>query len=208
MDTINNVSALTISTTEDGLFSLNDLHKMSGGEDKNSPRHFLRNKIIKELCAAIERQNGGIPPFRKTSGVKGGTFACKELVYAYAMWISPLFHLAVIKAFDEHQQLKSANVFAMVKSESKRELEQFKTEKEKEIAELKAKQTLPQLSTAQYSGYTFTVDSKNKKCKDIIDCYQELLSTMPEALSYIKNQIERMLCEIQTHQSVLDKLKK
>ena len=86
-----------------GLFSLNDLHKVSGGLTKHQPTNFLRNEETKALIAEIESENqiayhtvqGG-----NTKIVKQGTYVCKELVYRYAMWISAKFSLMVIRAFD------------------------------------------------------------------------------------------------------------
>ncbi|WP_150050066.1 KilA-N domain-containing protein [Methylomonas rhizoryzae] len=83
-----------------GRFSLNDLHKSAGGEKRHAPNEFLRliatQALIKELTgnsrfAAVESIKGGSCP---------GTYVVKELVYAYAMWISPAFHLQVIRAYD------------------------------------------------------------------------------------------------------------
>ncbi|MEZ5537594.1 MAG: KilA-N domain-containing protein [Thiolinea sp.] len=107
---------LTISSKEiresNGLYNLNDLHKAAGSEKKHEPYKFLRlvqtkeltEEIIKSTDACIlDDKNPTSGVLEKIKGVKGGTFACKELVYAYAMWISPKFHLAVIRAFDQLQ---------------------------------------------------------------------------------------------------------
>lgn len=99
---------LTISNTAirqdgEGRYSLNDLHKAAGGNAKHRPGQFMRlnttRALAKEIQCADQRSafhvvNGG--PLR-------GTYVCKELVYAYAMWISPAFSLKVIRAYDQMQ---------------------------------------------------------------------------------------------------------
>jgi KilA-N domain len=92
-----NIADTVITTDQDGRFCLNDLHKASGGEDRHVPGYWLENRQAAELIAELETT--GIPVVKKP-GRNGGTYACKELVYAYAMWISPKFHLQVIRTFD------------------------------------------------------------------------------------------------------------
>ncbi|MEP7731422.1 KilA-N domain-containing protein [Marinomonas primoryensis] len=90
--------------TLDGLYSLNDLHKAAGSERRHLPAQFLRNNQTQELIAEIENYaNSHSLVTKKTQGRSGGTWVCKELVYAYAMWISPKFNLQVIRAFDQAQ---------------------------------------------------------------------------------------------------------
>lgn len=90
----------TIRQDAEGRFCLNDCHKASGGENKNRPSIWADNSQTKALIAEIQAE-AGIPALASIKGGNAsGTYAVKELVYAYAMWISPAFHLTVIRAFD------------------------------------------------------------------------------------------------------------
>jgi hypothetical protein len=119
-------TALTIGTSEirqlDGLYSLNDFHKASGGELKNRPVEFMRLEQTQALISEIGKV--GIPTFKVIRGAHGGTYACKELVIAYAAWISAEFHLKVIRVFLDHvadaskmildaERMKTAIAFAL-----------------------------------------------------------------------------------------------
>lgn len=95
------ISVANVSVRQfDNLYSLNDLHKASGGQDKHSPRRWLQNKQTADLIAELEID--GIPSIQKKQGL--GTFVCKELVVHYGMWISPAFSLKVIRAFLDTQE--------------------------------------------------------------------------------------------------------
>ena len=85
----------------DNLYSLNDLHKISGADKKHQPANFMRIDQTKELIKEINSSSDMRSSYKTKNGV--GTFVCKELVYSYAMWISAKFSLMVIRAFDEMQ---------------------------------------------------------------------------------------------------------
>ena len=86
----------------DGLFSLNDLHKASGGEAKNKPSNFLRVEQTQSLIEEINQFSDLRSALKVVNGGDmRGTYACKELVIAYAAWISPAFHLRVLRVFLE-----------------------------------------------------------------------------------------------------------
>ncbi|WP_407650382.1 KilA-N domain-containing protein [Halomonas kalidii] len=58
---------------------------------------FFRRDSTQELVRELESQTTQVC-VNKKRGRYGGTFVAKELVYAYAMWISPAFQLKVIRA--------------------------------------------------------------------------------------------------------------
>jgi len=96
---MSNLIILDVSVRQDelGRFCINDLHRASGGEKKNGPGYWLENQQIQELIEEMEIT--GNPVIQSKQGL--GTFVAKELVYAYAMWVSPSFHLKVIRAYDD-----------------------------------------------------------------------------------------------------------
>lgn len=94
------IDSITIRQDSEGRFCLNDLHKAAGGKRRHEPNLWLTNQTTRELIQELTTPNTGIPVFESLRGRYGGTYVCKELVYAYAMWISPQFHLKVIRAYD------------------------------------------------------------------------------------------------------------
>lgn len=110
------MTALIIANTQirqdqNGRYCLNDLHQASGAEERHKPANWLRldqtTELIDELRGRgqvsdlrLEGAHGGDPVEVIHGGFGRGTYAVKELVYSYAMWISARFHLHVIRAYD------------------------------------------------------------------------------------------------------------
>ena len=122
------MSDLSIANTairnQNDLYNLNDLHKASGNKVAHKPANWLKLKQTQELIT--ELTDDGIPSSKQNQylteeltkpqirglkqnqqvievikgGHNQGTFVCKELVYAYATWISPRFFLQVLRTFD------------------------------------------------------------------------------------------------------------
>lgn len=91
------IADVKVRTDADGRYSLNDLHKAAGGFRKDEPSEWMSNKQTKELIALLETTGKTVV---KKEGRNGGTFVPKQMVYAYATWISPEFHLKVLDAYD------------------------------------------------------------------------------------------------------------
>jgi hypothetical protein len=103
------VCGVEVSRDAAGRFSLNDLHRAAGGASRHRPNYWLGLDQTKALIEELKKPSAGIPvvdeiqPVISVPGAPstgGGTFVRRELVYGYAMWISPAFHLTVIRTFD------------------------------------------------------------------------------------------------------------
>ena len=99
------LSSYPTSQDTEGRFCLNDLHKAAGNANKHRPSLWLKNKQTLELVDEIAKAgNPALEQNQPVSVINGGNqpgiYVVKELVYAYAMWISAKFHIQVIRAYD------------------------------------------------------------------------------------------------------------
>lgn len=92
------IDGVTVRRDPEGRYCLNDLHRAAGGERRHEPTLWRNLQQTGELVHLLS--DTGIPVSVIKGGAGQGTFVCKELVYSYAMWISPEFNLKVIRTFD------------------------------------------------------------------------------------------------------------
>ena len=101
------IGNITINKSENGLYLLTDLWKASGAFLKDRPNNWLKLESTKSIISYYKSKNPS--SLNKSSyfeiilgkGKEQGTYVCKQLVYSYAMWISPAFHDLVITTFDD-----------------------------------------------------------------------------------------------------------
>ena len=114
-----NIADTTVRQDAAGRYNLSDLFQAAGSQPRHRPSYWLTNSRTKKLISALKLEAGipasnsgevlnleaGIPAsnFAPVATVKGhgitATYVVMELVYDYAMWVSPDFELKVIRTF-------------------------------------------------------------------------------------------------------------
>lgn len=114
------IGDFSIRQDEEGRYSLADLHKASGNLAKHKPSNFLRVEQTQELVNEIEQFSDMRSAVKVINGGNNrGTYAVKEMVYSYAMWISAKFHLMVIRAYDAMVMQTKVNSRQVITPEQK-----------------------------------------------------------------------------------------
>jgi len=113
-----------IRRDDEGRYCLNDLHRAAGGKKRHQPAFFMRRQETKALAAEIGASAESQTPIRTINdGRNNGTYAAKELVYAYAMWISAAFALKVIRTYDALMQAQLDKLNTLSARRARAELE-------------------------------------------------------------------------------------
>lgn len=94
------IDGITVKQNAEGRYCPNDVHKASGGNPAYRPGEYLRYDHPDKLVAEPNAGNHAFESLVAKRGRNGGTYAAKELVYAYAAWVSPAYHLKVIRDYD------------------------------------------------------------------------------------------------------------
>lgn len=103
-----------IAINEDGLYSLNDLHKLSGANHKHLPSQFLRAKSTKEYMDIVKKSEQGAEVIRSSSGRHGGgTWVSPLILMKYASWISLELEFALFKSL---RNSESVSVFDLARN--------------------------------------------------------------------------------------------
>lgn len=159
-----------------GRFCVNDLHKASGSAQKNQPRYFLENKQTQALIEALIDSGIPLSPVEVIrGGLSQGTYVVKQIVYAYAMWISASFHLKVINTFDAVMNQKPAEL-------SRMDLIQLALQAEQENQELR--------------GQVAILEPKAKGLDRIADCTNVLgIRESAKVLKIGQNQLTHYLMD-------------
>lgn len=106
------VEGVSVRRDSVGRYNLNDLHRAAGGNERHSPNRWTRTESFNGLISELTPDMAFAPADVQRGGITPGTYVCKELVYAYAMWISPSFNLKVIRTFDAVNTLSAPPVYS------------------------------------------------------------------------------------------------
>ena len=94
------VAGLDVRMDEAGRFSLNDLHRAGGGKPRHRPSRWLENQQTQALVDELGTEAGNPALAIQRGGSTSGSFGCREIALAYAAWISPAFHVKLLRAAD------------------------------------------------------------------------------------------------------------
>lgn len=112
------LNSVEVKIDDHGRYCLTDLWKAGGSIITKHPSKFEKTERHDQLLDLLKCRYPHFEPFAKTRGrYNGGTWCCKELVYAYAIYVSAEFHLKVIDVFDSAVNGRGDSAVAIAKGD-------------------------------------------------------------------------------------------